>query len=115
MFFIGGCIWFFFGDEQRWTLISVPSFVLLLVYLGYVARSATLPWCWGLSVWGMCSRSDRGLDECARIRLAVERPGVTGPGHTGSAPGLVTIDTSPQIIRGLESGVGGLGGVAGIT
>ena len=29
--FIGGCVWFFFRDERerRWTLLSVPSFVLL--------------------------------------------------------------------------------------
>ena len=53
----------------------------------------------------------RGLDECARIRLAVARPGVTSPSHTGH----VTVLPSLRIVRGLESGVVGLGGVAGIT
>ena len=32
----------------------------------------------------------RGLDECARVRLAVTRPGVTGRGHTGPATGRET-------------------------
>ena len=57
----------------------------------------------------------RGLDECAHVRLAVARPGVTGPGHTGPATGHVTALPTPQIVRGLESRVGSLGGVAGIA
>ena len=32
-----------------------------------------------------------GLDDCARIRRAVARPGVTGRGHMGPATGRVTV------------------------
>ena len=59
-----------------------------------------------------------GLDECACVRLAVASPGVTGLGHTGPATGHVTVDTalpSPLTVRGLGSGVGGQGRVAGIA
>ena len=64
----------------------------------------------------------RILDECTRVHLAVTRPGVTGLGHRGLTTSHVTIDTghmtarpSPLIVCGLGSGVGGLGGVAGIA
>ena len=57
----------------------------------------------------------RGLDECARVRLAVARPGVTRHGHTGPATGRVTVAGHvtafpfPLTVRGLGRGVGGQG------
>ena len=54
----------------------------------------------------------RSLDESARVCLAVTRPSVTGPGHTGPATGHVTALPSLRTIRGLVSGVVGLGRVA---
>ena len=40
MFFIGGCVWFIFGDEQRWTLISFHLCSLVAVS---VVCAATFP------------------------------------------------------------------------
>ena len=57
----------------------------------------------------------RSLDKSARVCLAIKRPGVTGPGHTGPATGHVTALPFPWTVRGLESRVSGLGGVAGIA
>ena len=54
----------------------------------------------------------RGLNECACVCLVVMRPSVTGPGHT---TGHVTALPSLWTVHGLESGVGGLGGGAGIA
>ena len=72
-------------------------------------RTATGPVRWALGVT-VC-----GLAEWAHVRMAVARPCVTGPGHTGPATGHVTALPSPWIVCSLESGVGGLGGVAGIA
>ena len=55
----------------------------------------------------------RCLDDCASVRLAVTRPGVTG--HTGPATGRVTVRPFPLTVHGLGKEVGGLGGVAGIV
>ena len=63
----------------------------------------------------------RGLDECARVCLAVTRPSVTGHCHMGPATGRVTIAGHvtvrpfPLTVRGLRTGVGGQDGIAGIT
>ena len=57
-------------------------------------------------------------NDCAHVRLAVVRPGVTTHGHTSpvtghmNVAGLVT--ALPLTARGLGRGVGGLDGVAGI-
>ena len=56
-----------------------------------------------------------GLDECARVCLAVARSSVISLGHTGLITSHVTALPSPLIVRGLKSGVGSLGGVAGIA
>ena len=64
----------------------------------------------------------RSLDECARVCLAVVRPGVTSLDHMGPTTGCVTVDAGhvtarPFLltVRGLGRGVAGLGRVAGIT
>ena len=63
----------------------------------------------------------RGHNGCACVHLAVARPGVIGRGHTCPAIGCVTVNghvtARPFLltVRGLGKGIGGLGGVAGIT
>ena len=63
----------------------------------------------------------RDLDECALVRLAVARPGVTVRGHTGPAAGCVTVAGHgavrpfPLTVRILGRGVGSLGRVAGVA
>ena len=59
----------------------------------------------------------RSLDECAHVRLAVARPGMTVCGHTGPAPDCVTVTGRPfpLTVRGLGRGVSGLGGDARIV
>ena len=62
---------------------------------------------------------ERRVDDCARIRLAVVRPGMTARGHTGPAIGHVTVAGLVTALlltaRGLGGGFGGLDGVAGIA
>ena len=54
----------------------------------------------------------RGLDDCARVRLAVVRPGVTARGHTGPATGRVTVLPFLLTVHDHEGGVGGVAGIA---
>ena len=54
------------------------------------------------------------LDDCARVRQAIERPGVTACGHTGPTTGHLTV-AGLVTAHGLGRGVGGLDGVAGIA
>ena len=38
MFFTGGCGWFFFGNEQRWTLIKVFLLLFFLLLIEAICR-----------------------------------------------------------------------------
>ena len=54
----------------------------------------------------------RGLDECARVRLAVTRPGMTSCSHTTGRVAVAshrTVHPFPLTVRGLGGGVGSLG------
>ena len=57
----------------------------------------------------------RSLADCACVRLAVMRPGVTNRGHTSLASGHATVCPFLLTVRSLGKGVGGLGRVAGIA
>ena len=61
-----------------------------------------------------CARA-LGHDDCARIHLAVVRPGVTDRGHTGPAASLVTAVPFLLTVCSHERVVSGLGGVTGIA
>ena len=56
-----------------------------------------------------------GHDDCARVRLVITRPSVTGRGHTCPATSHVTAHPFLLTVCGLGRGAGGLGRVTGIV